>query len=86
MPLTNQEQKRYNRHIILHDIRIQGQEKIKETSMLHREVAAQRIFHGYLYGVLPLLLILPVFCGGRKQKRSESEAEAESKKGASQRR
>ena len=29
MPLTNQEQKRYNRHIILHDIRIQGQEKIK---------------------------------------------------------
>ena len=34
MPLTNQEQKRYNRHIILHDIRIQGQEKIKETSIL----------------------------------------------------
>ena len=34
MPLTNQEQERYNRHIILHDIRIQGQEKIKETSIL----------------------------------------------------
>ena len=47
--------------------------------LLHREAAAQRIFHGYLYGVLPLLLILPVFCGGRKQNRSESEAEAESK-------
>ena len=36
--------------------------------LLHREAAAQRIFHAYLYGVLPLLLILPVFCGGRKQK------------------
>lgn len=36
--------------------------------LLHREAAAQWIFHGYLYGVLPLLLILPVFCGGRKQK------------------
>ena len=34
MPLTNQEQERYNRHIILHDIRIQGQEKIKATSIL----------------------------------------------------
>ena len=54
--------------------------------LLHREAAAQWIFHGYLYGVLPLLLILPVFCGGRKQNRSESEAEAESKIGASQRR
>lgn len=53
--------------------------------LLHREAAAQRIFHGYLYGVLPLLLILPVFCGGRKQNRSESEAMAEMKHSRRQR-
>ena len=34
MPLTNQEKERYNRHIILQDIGIQGQEKIKATSIL----------------------------------------------------
>ena len=34
MSLTSRETERYNRHIILQDIGIQGQEKIKETSIL----------------------------------------------------
>ncbi len=34
--------------------------------LLHREVAAERMFYSYLYGILPLMLLLPVLCRGRR--------------------
>lgn len=40
--------------------------------LLHQEAAAERMFYSYLYGVLPVMLLLPVFCRGRQQKQKQN--------------